>query len=947
MPARHFNCICFLAWTAVLASAPAATALAAAADTAQVDLATEESAGGVPDGLTMRARIASIKPAEPVGIAWRHGGEGLGGEVVRGVLAPKLDVGEWSPPVPVKSFVARPQDWRGKLFLTFTTARTRQDGGRGRGQAQPEVQTDVEFEFEFSYAGKVVKTFKELGPDGGTAGIVIPAYRLTAGVTPADPKFLDDLTGILEYARRRTEMLEKFPWAAQPVPRKFMIITDVGGYGQGSGYGIRTTNKAVVEVECRALRQLGVNGLRSAPQFLTEMAAKGEGYAKGLGRGHDIGIAGYPVPAYREGRKDNDPQAGCPFGSGVAALQQAGVEQALAEMLAITVPEVYGLTVDEIGAVVDRSPEGKGHLAVCPRCAEAFREYLKGQGLSPGDFGAADWSAVKPVELPAKGGPGPDVSSKGPALAAYETRMFLNWACSRLFTPLRDACAKANEAKRQAVAAGRLDSPAAKQPYIYSYALRGNTFLMKGHSLDFFDFYRNADNAFVYETSNRDPRIWQWDSYLCDVGRVVSARQGLAFGIYVKPHRGAPIQRALAAAGRGATMIYWYTYGPDYKKGDSFSQSPEALALASRAARILGRSEDVIYGAAWTAQAQVAVVKPRATEIWMGLLGDPAAQAAWENAKWIYTALAHAHIPVDAIDEVMIARDDLARYKIIYVNGTHLTRAAAEKLARWVEAGGTLYTSGGGCARDEANQPLAALAAALGLESRTAPEMYYRITLYGASGLEPYGDARNVIAPVPEAAKVAAGAMGGALKPVVGREILKPKQGAEVVARFADGAPAAVRNACGKGQAYTVGFFPGLEYSAAVRTDSFDMSKDFDAGIRSYVAAPALALVKPVVDASQPAVEGLLVKNPETGRQAVILMNWTYRVSGSKTVGRGARPVISHVAFKDVKVTVRGAGAAKKAVSAALDKAFPVETAGDAITVTIPELAEGDVLLLE
>src|ERR1043165_5605369 len=90
-------------------------------------------------------------------------------------------------------------------------------------------------------------------------------------------------------------------------------------------------------------------------------------------------------------------------------------------------------------------------------------------------------------------------------------------------------------------------------PHIYSFALRGNTFLMGGHSLDFFDFYRHADNAFVYETSNRDARVWQWDSYLCDVGRIVSQDQHIQFGIYIKPHRGAPIQRTLAAAARGAT----------------------------------------------------------------------------------------------------------------------------------------------------------------------------------------------------------------------------------------------------------------------------------------------------------------------------------------------------------------------------------------------------------
>jgi len=117
MPTRRFSCIGFLAWTVILTSVPSATGLlAAASETAQVDVATEEGAGGVPDGLTMRARIASIKPAEPVALQWRHGGEGMGGEVVRVVLAPKLDV----------------------------------------------------------------------------------------GVTPADPKFLDELTGILEYARRPT-----------------------------------------------------------------------------------------------------------------------------------------------------------------------------------------------------------------------------------------------------------------------------------------------------------------------------------------------------------------------------------------------------------------------------------------------------------------------------------------------------------------------------------------------------------------------------------------------------------------------------------------------------------------------------------------------------------------------------------------------------------------------
>ena len=914
-----------------------------AADTAQIDVNVEDRTIHVPDTFTMRARVTAIKPAAPTGIAWRHGGEGLGGEVTRGALAEKLDIEQWSPPVPVNSFVKG--RFPGKLFLTFMVG----EGGKSSGKGGPKTgfSTGVEVEFEFSLDGKVVKTFKEAGPDGGTIGIVIPAYRLAGGARPDDPKFLDELTGILPYATRRAETLEKLPWGSLAVPRKYAILTDVACYGQGSGYGIRTTNKAVVEAECRSLRQIGVNSLRSAPEFLAELAYKGEGIGQGFNRARDVHAMGYPVPTFRAGRT-NDPEAGCPFGSGVARATEEGVKAALENMLSIPLPEVWGLTVDEIGAVVDHSAEGKGHFATCPRCSEAFRKWLKDQGLSPGDFGKSDWSAVSPLGMGAKAESRPAAwGSPGDALAAYYTRAFNNYASAKLFTPLRDALAKANIAKRKALEDKRTDSPEAKQPWVYSYALRGNTFLMKGHSLDFFDFYRHADNAFVYEMSNRGPQVWGWDSYLCDVGRTVSGRMGVRFGVYVKPHRGAPIQRALTAVSRGSKMIYWYTYGPDYHKGDSFSQSPEALELVSKAARILGKSEDVLYGSSWARGAEVAVVKPRTSEIWMQLAGDAVYPAAWENAKWTYTALTHAHIPVDAIDEVMLANDDLTRYKVIYVSGPNVTKAAAEKLAKWVQAGGTLYTSGWGLVKDEGGQPLKALQPVLGLDGRNEPEMYYRVPPYGATALEPLNDPRNVLKAVPDGAAIHAGNRFAAFKPVVGREVLKPAKGAEVFADFADGGAAMTRNAYGKGQAYVAGFFPGLEYSAEVRRDEFDMSKDFNPAKAEYATFPAWLLCQPVVQTSLPTVEGVLLRNDQTGKLAVTLMNWTYRVAGRKTAGKRVSPVVALVPFKDLKITIRHAGAVNKATSVWLNRPLPVVKSDDALTVTLPELAEGDVLLLE
>jgi len=391
----------------------------------------------------------------------------------------------------------------------------------------------------------------------------------------------------------------------------------------------------------------------------------------------------------------------------------------------------------------------------------------------------------------------------------------------------------------------------------------------------------------------------------------------------VKPHRGAPVQRALAAASRGAKIIYWYTYGPDYVKGDSFAENEAALDLTAKAAQLLGESEDLLYGATWAAAPEVAVVNPRSSEIWNRMAGSP---AAYENAKWIYTALAHAHIPVDPLDEGLVAGEDLSRYKVIYVSGTNLTSAAAAKLEAWVKQGGTLYTSGGGLARDEVNQPLTVLEPALGV-GRGAVELWAKVKPYGATALETWSDSTT-----PGAAVEISGP-GGKFIPVVGREALKPAPGTEVLATFADKSAALTRRAYGKGQVYVAAFFPGLEYSAALRAEDYDLSKDFDP-VRRGLVTVALGDVRPVVDAAHPLVEGLLLKNG--GKRGVTLMNWAYKHAGKRS---------TVVAIKDLAVEIRAD--AKRVVSSALKQDLPIERTKDGIRVVLPLLAEGDVLRLE
>ncbi|MCG3149133.1 MAG: hypothetical protein PCFJNLEI_02592 [Verrucomicrobiae bacterium] len=893
--------------------------LRAQVDTEQVDIGTIDApTWSVPSNLVIRVRITALTPAEPSAIQWRFGGEGLGGNVTKGSLTKpdgttSFAVGEWSSPVSVWTFKREP--WPRMLFVTFWAGRAPKFASRTE-RTPVDYTTGVALEFEVSHAGQVVRTFTETAADGNTLGLVIWPERWA---NQEQPNYAAGFMGLLEYVTDRATQMEKLPWGKDALPKKFSIVTDFGGYGVVNGYAVRHSSPAVVAAEARTLRQLGVNGLRAAPAFLVEAAKKNEGIGRGFDRTRIVQIGGYPVVPMPRVKTDSL-EVACPFSDQVLELTAAGVERALAEMSTAGTPEVWGLTVDEIGVVFDHAAAGKAHVAICPRCQAEFHKLLQRAGVKPADLGKKEWAEVKPFIASPKN---PDLTwlkQPGLPLTAYYTRRFLADASVSLFTPLRDSVAAANAAS--------------ETPFrMYTYALRGNTFLLGGHSLDFFDFYRKSDNGFVYETSNRDSRVHQWDSYLCDVGRVVSAENKLAFGVYVKPHRGAVIQRAITAASRGATMLFWYTYGPDYAKGDSFSASTARLDLTSKAAHLIAKAEDALYGAKWAQPARIGIVKPNTTEHWLALTGkDPVWAAAWENAKWIYTVLAHEHLPVDPLDEGILEDRDLSAYKVIYVHGPNLRRSAAAKLAQWVKDGGTLYTSGWGLTRDEANEPLDTMLPVLGLEARKLPEMYTSVGLYVGGTVDsfnPTGEAKL---------------QDLTLK--VGREILTPVAGAEVLARFADGKPALTRHAYGKGQAYVAGFFPGLEYSAGVRNAEYDMSKQFDPAWRKFVN---VGQIQPVVDAPIANVEGVLLTN--NGQRSVALMNWAYRVSAVKVTkqGRGERrtALTTLVEQQNLPVTIRGAGPVKKVRSAMLDKELPFQQQGDVLRVTVPVLQEADVLLLD
>ncbi len=520
---------------------------------------------------------------------------------------------------------------------------------------------------------------------------------------------------------------------------------------------------------------------------------------------------------------------------------------------------------------------------------------------------------------------GVEAMSPGKRRLLYWSHAFSGYTTGKMFTELYKTLEAHNKAKQAALeklakGAGDKDDPILKTPFMYSFALRGNTFLMGGATLDFFDFYRDADNAMVYETSNRDSRIWQWDSYLCDVGRSLRLNMGKEFGVYVKPHRGAAVQRILAAVARGATFVFLYTYGPDYSKGDSFSGSQNAMINTSKGMHLVGKCEDLIVGAEFAQKPQVAVVRDATSN-----------SAEWEDGKWIWTALMHSHVPVDALDQVMLTTNDLSQYKAIYVTGGRTDRNVAKALKKYVEAGGVLYTGPGSLAFDEGGEPIKELEELLGVQERTPAKLWGGpIGRYGATGLRTFSS----LGKPPEGLETIDSPMGK-LMPIVGHEALKTRPGAQVAAKFADGSPAMVVNSVGKGKVYLSAVYPGLEYAVKVHRPDFNMPEDFEADKRAWVTMAIKDRVTPPVDVSVPVVEALSLVHSKTGKRSVVLMNWGYQ-TGKKIVPQ-----------ENVKVTIADGKGVKKVKSMMMDQDLALERKGDAVVVTLPKLEEGDVLAVE
>jgi beta-galactosidase GanA len=277
----------------------------------------------------------------------------------------------------------------------------------------------------------------------------------------------------------------------------------------------------------------------------------------------------------------------------------------------------------------------------------------------------------------------------------------------------------------------------------------------------------------------------------------------------------------------------------------------ERAQAAGRTANIIARySTDILNST--PASAQVAILYNRlsymvgGSQPSMSKLGN----AERDSLMGLYNAFYEQNIPVDFVHSEDVVENHLGQYKILFLPfPVMLSQEVAAGVKRYVEAGGMAVAE----ARLAWND-------ARGFASDVIP---------GAGLSEVFGARESVIKPADKVqflTEVSAALPGipahTAISGEAFEEELEPLGGSTILARFADGSPAIVKNNEGKGSAILIGSFPALAYY-----------REHDANIkRLFLSLAQAAGVSPEVEISGNEASKVEVRRLVGAEQEVILV---------------------------------------------------------------------------
>jgi lysophospholipase L1-like esterase len=496
-----------------------------------------------------------------------------------------------------------------------------------------------------------------------------------------------------------------------------------------------------------------------------------------------------------------------------------------------------GRKLDDIAAVM-LMDEPTGQSAAFAAKDEAyrdkFREWLKAKSLRPEDLLVTSWDQVRPVVETER--------DQFPALH-YFTQLFRTRAIGDFMATQRRIIEEAY---------GRAF------PTLVNFsdgAVYQANFCSQG--IDYFELLDADDqNAIWGEDWANNSSTYQCGAYNVALMQAAARRRGQTIGHYLIAHAGRTPwdikTKATSETARGVRVWQNFSYGPNWAsheggsawKSHLWHRRPELWTANAEISREIGAVEDWLLTAK-PAKAEVAVLYSSSSDIWT--MQSNLAYGFDRMHTWL--ALTHAQTPVDIVPEREIERLD--HYKVCYLSGPNLTRAAAAKLRQWVEAGGTLWLTAGAAQRDEFNRPLNLLGDLSSVEQGEVAsfEPFQNagkfLSHLAARDTVTWGDQQLEVLSVKQPLKVVSHAVDVTEKDsTTNRE----KAGGEqtqnkprVLATFKDGQPAAFSSRAGKGSVYTLGFLPALSYikPALIARRPLEQQADVDRVAAEKLAAAA------------------------------------------------------------------------------------------------------------
>ena len=319
------------------------------------------------------------------------------------------------------------------------------------------------------------------------------------------------------------------------------------------------------------------------------------------------------------------------------------------------------------------------------------------------------------------------------------------------------------------------------------------------------------------------------------------------------------------ALAHGAKQLDFGSLGPAWAGSTEYvdSRDPSRFALIRQLIHEIGAVDDYLADGSLR-EPQVAILLSETTDIWeptSPTKSQPphAEQTRTSNAyaqerQLLWLALRHAQVDVRFMTEAQVAAGGLEGLKALYLVGDHLRRDAADRIASWVAKGGFLFATAGAGLLDEYDNLNSRLRSVYGIgrQSQVRRDLFFRPQIE-LPRLRPLDRVR-----------VRLNNSGAFQMEALGiRQRMEARPGAQVIATYADGRPAAVRHRYLEGEAILVGTLPGVAYARSALSptppdrgpSAHRLPTRFDASVRTWIASPLRGRVHPDVLASEPLLD--------------------------------------------------------------------------------------------